>query len=292
MREKLHGCCESTDSTVNVSGPVNMVRHALQRWGPVGALARFLLMRSETRKFIASGSGGLSQARLRELVARFARIQAKVQCAHSPFQFILISGLILDLDVEGPIVECGCFKGGSSAKLSILAEITGRRLIVCDSFAGLPSPRIEKEARLRGFGQSPDYVFSEGEYLGTLEEVEGNIGKYGCLDVCELVPGFFEDSLRDLDSSPACVVIDVDLISSARDCLKHLWPRTSKNGIWFTHEAGFPDYIAGIMDADWWQSTLGEAPPIVFGAGSGLSECAASLAYFVKRTPGLNRPAE
>ncbi len=274
--------CENTDSTVDASGTANMARLALARWGVTGTLARFLLMRSETKKFIASGSGGLSRSRLRKLVRDFGRIQSNIQCAHSPYQFILIARSILNLDVEGPIVECGCFKGGSSAKLSLLAELTGRELVICDSFMGLPKPASDAEARLEGYGHDPGYVFSEGEYHGSLPEVRENVRNYGCLDVCSFVPGFFVDSLPDLEGSPAAVVIDVDLISSARDCLRYLWPRTAKGGVWFTHEAGFPAYVAGVMDAGWWQSELGEAPPVIYGAGSGLSECASALAYFVK----------
>ena len=44
-------------------------------------------------------------------------------------------------EVEGVVVECGCFMGGSTANLSLACEITGRRLIVYDSFEGLPPPR-------------------------------------------------------------------------------------------------------------------------------------------------------
>src|SRR5690606_19018518 len=38
----------------------------------------------------------------------------------------------------GVLVEAGCFKGGSTAKLSLLAELAGRELVVFDSFEGLP----------------------------------------------------------------------------------------------------------------------------------------------------------
>ena len=36
------------------------------------------------------------------------------------------------------IVECGVFKGATSVVLSIGAKITGRKLILYDSFEGLP----------------------------------------------------------------------------------------------------------------------------------------------------------
>jgi len=270
------------ESTINALGPVGMARYALERWGILGTAARFLLMKSETKKFLKSGCGKLESGQLKKLLKSFDRIHANVKSTHSPFQFVLISKYVLELDVHGPIVECGCYKGSSSAKLSILAKITNRQLFICDSFAGLPSPQNKEEAQLEGHGDIHGYIYAEGDYAATVEEVKQNIQKYGCIEVCKFIPGFYKDSLCNLDVNPACVVMDVDLISSARDCLKYLWPRTVKDGLWFTHEACFPTYISGLLDAEWWRSTLNETSPIIFGAGSGLSECATGLAYFKK----------
>jgi hypothetical protein len=100
--------------------------------------------------------------------------------------------------------------------------------------------------------------------------------------VCEFVSGFFENSLPALDISPAFVFTDVDLVSSARDCFRHLWPRLAPGGYWFTHEAGMYEYIYGVFDADFWRGELGECPPLVLGAGSGLSVNSASIAMIQK----------
>ena len=43
-------------------------------------------------------------------------------------------------EVEGVVVECGCFRGGSTANLSLICEVVDRRLIAYDSFEGLPEP--------------------------------------------------------------------------------------------------------------------------------------------------------
>jgi len=266
---------------------IHMIRYAFRRWGFLGTIARFLLVKANTKRFLASKSGILNKHQRKMLLSDFRRIQANIPCAHSPYQFVLIANRILELGVDGPIVECGCYKGGSSAKLSILAKITNRPLYICDSFAGLPRPQNTLEACLKEAENRPDGVFTEGEYCATLQEVRKNIETYGCIDVCTFVPGFFEISLKDLHISPACVFIDVDLISSARECLKHLWPVTLENGLWFTHEASYPSYVTGILDANWWVSNLNEIPPVIFGAGSGLSECATGLAYFRKVPRGI-----
>jgi hypothetical protein len=265
---------------------INMIQHAFRQWGFLGTVARFLLMKSETTRFVVSKTNVLDENQRRKLLKDFDSIQANIHCGHSPYQFVLIAQYILELDVDGPIVECGCYKGGSSAKLSILAKMMNRQLFVCDSFAGLPPPE-NAEARLKGHGAHPDGVFAEGEYCATLEEVKTNVDRHGYIDVCTFVPGFFETSLKDLRIAPACVVMDVDLISSARECLRYLWPRTNDNGLWFTHEACYPSYITGILDADWWLSHLNEVPPVIFGAGSGLSDCANGLAYFRKAPKGI-----
>lgn len=259
---------------------VRMIQQGLGRWGLLGTVARFLLMKSETRRFLISERSTLDEQQRKKLLSDFSGIQANIECAHSPYQFVLIAQYILNLGVSGPIVECGCYKGGSSAKLSLLAKATNRQLFICDSFAGLPMPRNAEEAHLSADRTHADMIFSEGEYSGTLEEVRRNITACGAIEVCTFVPGLFETSLRDLRVRPACVVMDVDLISSARECLKYLWPQTVENGLWFTHEASYPSYITGILDPDWWSYNLHEVPPVIFGAGSGLSECANGLAYF------------
>src|SRR5437660_187565 len=41
--------------------------------------------------------------------------------------------------LAGDVVECGAWKGGSAANLSLVCRIVGRRLLVYDSFEGLPA---------------------------------------------------------------------------------------------------------------------------------------------------------
>lgn len=260
----------------------SIVRFSLDRWGFLGSLARYLMMKDELRKFLNNAKSDSDKAIRKDILKKFRRIQRKVTCVHSPYQFILMAKYILNFEIEGPIVQCGCYKGGSTSKLSLLAKHTQRILYVCDSFKGLPQPKDEKELFLKGHGDLPNYVFSIGEYKGDLEEAKENVRQYGCIEVCKFIPGLFNETLPELDVRPAFVFIDVDLISSARDCLQYLWPRLAPNGYWFTHEAIYPEYISGILDAEWWHDTLGECPPIIMGGGSGLSQIAESLAYFQK----------
>ncbi|MEW6515578.1 MAG: TylF/MycF/NovP-related O-methyltransferase [candidate division FCPU426 bacterium] len=262
-------------------GFIGAARQALKYFGLTKAAALFLLLRAEEKKFIAEAATPERRRLRADLLARFKTIYRSILCLHFPFHFAQVAKFLLDLDVAGPIVECGSFKGGSSAQLSLIARATGRKLYVCDSFQGLPAPS-KSEAKVKIFNDSRTHTYQEGDYAATLDEIKGNISRYGAIEVCEFVPGFFNRSLPRLNVKPAAIVLDVDLISSARDCLKSLWPRLKKGGYVFTHEAESETYMQGLMDKAWWKTHLKECPPLVFGAGSSLSPVAEGLALFRK----------
>ena len=228
------------------------------------------------------GSSDPERALRKYIVKKFRNIHKNIPCFHSPFQFELMAKFILPMDIEGPFVECGCAQGGSTAKLSILAKEKDSKLLVFDTFEGLPEASNEKESILRGSISIGDIPLVAKNYTGSIDAVKSNIQKYGCIEVCEFYKGLFEDTLVNFNETPAVVYIDVDYVSSARDCLKYLWPRLKTNGYFFTHEAGFSEYAKGILDPKWWNDNLGESPPILMGAGSGLSFLTRSLGYMQK----------
>ncbi|MFC1962103.1 TylF/MycF/NovP-related O-methyltransferase, partial [Chloroflexota bacterium] len=94
-------------------------------------------------------------------------------------------------DVVGDIIECGTFKGGSAANLSLVCRIVGRKLLVYDSFEGLP--KSEESDRTAG-------GYHEGDFRGTLDEVTTNIKRYGALECCRFEKGWFRDTLPRLDN--------------------------------------------------------------------------------------------
>ena len=89
-------------------------------------------------------------------------------------------------DEQGVVVECGCFMGGSTANLSLACALTGRQLIVYDSFAGLPSPRGNDR-----FARASQTGFLDAD----LEAVRQNVRDYGEIDVCTFRKGWFSDTL-------------------------------------------------------------------------------------------------
>ena len=162
---------------------------------------------------------------------------------------------------EGCVVECGTWKGGSAANLSLVCEIVGRRLLIFDSFEGLPEgdPR-DNEAK----------CYQKGDYAGSLDEVRANISRYGAIECCEFIKGWFEDTLPQLDQSVLLAFLDVDLEASLQTCVHHIWNRLGSTGYLFIDECAGLNYCALFFSETWWQRYFNRKPPGLIGAGTGL----------------------
>lgn len=126
-------------------------------------------------------------------------------------------------DVPGDVLECGCFKGYSSCCLSWACACLGRKLIVADSFQGLPDEDGQR-------------YYREGEFKGAFEEVVANVTAFGRPEAVEFLRGFFADSLPGFDR-PLCLLwMDVDLQSSTVDVLTHAFDRVQPGAAVFSHE--------------------------------------------------------
>jgi len=170
---------------------------------------------------------------------------------------------LLELPPEraGIVVECGTWKGGSATNLSLVCRMVGRRLRIFDSFQGLPEGHTgDREAK----------HYRAGDYRGTLDEVKRNITRYGAIEVCDFVPGWFEDTLPALDTEVALAFVDVDLEASLDSCVRHLWPRLIDDGYLFTDEVVGVDYVALFYSERWWKARFDRTPPGLIGAGSGI----------------------
>jgi O-methyltransferase len=209
----------------------------------------------------------------RRLLNQFAQIQKSIRCEHESRELLVMVDYILGKAPAGALVECGCYQGGSSAKLSLVAAMTGRQLYVCDSFQGLPE--VSEVDRRNGF--------SFGGYAATADQVRTNIERHGDFGVCHLVEGFFDESLKALTSIPTAFVFsDADLVSSTRGVVRFLWPTLVEGGRLYTHDANLPDLVRAITDGKWWVEQMGEYAPPLFGAGYGCGFGAGSIGYFEK----------
>jgi O-methyltransferase len=165
-------------------------------------------------------------------------------------------------ETPGVVVECGTWKGGTAASLSLACRIVGRKLIVCDSFEGLPP------------GDPSDREASEyqaGEFCGSFDEVRENITKYGDIACCEFVKGWFNDSLPGFDRPIVMAYLDVDLEASLDTCIRCLWPHLDNDGYVFIDEYVGTDYCALFYSERYWKQHFDRSPPGLIGAGSGLA---------------------
>ena len=169
-------------------------------------------------------------------------------------------------NLQGDVVECGCWKGGSTVNLSLVCRITGRKLKVYDSFEGLPPPVEGDVIAERTFGDG----FVPGTFGGSLQEVTDNVRKYGAIEVCEFHQGWYEKSLPDHEGDIVMMFLDVDFYASLHDCLINLWPSVVDGGIVFLDEYLNVPYCAVFYSEKFWDKYFAEDPPGLIGTGTGV----------------------
>lgn len=189
--------------------------------------------------------------------------------------------LSIPASVEGVVAEFGCFKGMSSASLSLACSATGRKLIIFDSFEGLPTPQEE----VRNIGERRIIPYTRGQYAGGLDEVRQNVRTFGNINACEFVKGYFEETLQNRKFERYCLIFeDADLPSSVRTVVRHAWPRLEDRCIFFSHEARDLEVMKIFFDDAFWMGVVGSTAPGMVGVGSGLelSAVGSSLGYIRK----------
>jgi hypothetical protein len=151
-----------------------------------------------------------------------------------------LSQQVLHDDIPGAFVECGVWKGGSSAVmgLAIRHARQNRDLHLFDSFEGLPEPTEKDGAEAK--------EYSGGRASGTLTSVnQCKAGLEGVrtflLDLLKFDParthfhvGWFQNTLPVIAPKLgpiALLRLDGDWYESTRLCLDHLYPLLSPGGV-------------------------------------------------------------
>ena len=238
--------------------------------------------------FIQGDAGeayGVTTKQRETLVRRFQENTQHIPSGTAPVVHVVLAQEILRIPPEkGDIIECGVWKGASSAALSLVCQLTGRRLKVCDSFQGLPD---EGEQLHTGLHTRVYGYYQKGMFEGSLKTVQENIARYGAPEVCDYIPGFFDESLKQLTGPIAFAFLDVDLASSTQDCLRAIWPLLNPGGYIYSDDAGDLELVRIYFDEDWWQRNLNCTAPGFVGSGCGLplSATHSSLGYTRKAAP-------
>ncbi len=211
-------------------------------------------------KFLFNKKYNISFSKRFFIIKRLYIISFKIDCPHNQFEMLSFIDSILSIpqNVTGCIVEAGSYKGGSTAKFSIAAKIANRKLIVFDSFQGIPENSEPDDKDIFGV----NFSFKKGDCCGRLGEVKENIKKNGSLEHCEFIEGFFDETMTNFSKPIAAIYLDVDLASSTRTCLKYLYPLLNPNGALFSHEGNLPLVIKAFNDKNFWKSIGYTKPPI------------------------------
>lgn len=192
------------------------------------------------------------------LQGKFLNVEEKIVCAHEISDSLYIAHKALtDHPKEGVIAEFGCFNGGMSAKLSILAAKLGKKLVIFDSFQGLPC-----DAKYKTYNPNLEILgdFHRTQFAQSLDTVRKNIEDNGDISVCEFIPGWIEDTLPTTNYVYSTVFIDVDIIETAQFIIKNIWNKIESDGL-FTHESCIKDYMDRLLCPIWWKENFNCQPP-------------------------------
>lgn len=227
-------------------------------------------------QFVASGAGksyGIGHLQKLELALRIIRNSRMVTSLTSWENHLQIVEEIFRISpsLEGAVVECGCYNGAMTVNLSLACALTSRKLIVCDSFEGLPRP--DSDEKYDVFIMSNEYyLWEEGNEKSDegLDGVKKTVEKLGRVEVCEFVNGYFKDTLKDIAADSIVLVFeDAALRSSVEDCLRWLWPKLQEGCKFYSHEPWSVHVVSLFYDREWWNDNLNSDPPVFYGSGNG-----------------------
>jgi O-methyltransferase len=146
-----------------------------------------------------------------------------------------LSAEVVSKNIPGAFVECGVWRGGASIYArACLPE--DRKVILCDSFQGLPPDAAE-----------PEYVTFDHLKV-SVDEVKSNFRKYDQEKNLEFVKGYFCDTLKNLKTPIAILRADGDMYSSTMDILENLYFQVSPGGYVIIDDYGLPPCAKAVTD--------------------------------------------
>lgn len=151
--------------------------------------------------------------------------------------------------IEGDIVECGVWKGGSMMAIAeTLKQVndTNRKLYLYDTFAGMPPPtEADKDFNNVDAGKRLNEEKDKENSLiwawSALPEVKNAMAQTGYNEsLVNYIEGKVEDTIpKTIPSTIALLRLDTDWYESTKHELEHLFPRLSKNGVLIIDDYGF-----------------------------------------------------
>lgn len=192
---------------------------------PDGPLGRSLLKIRSGAQRLAWRPANQAEAAQKEAIARVASFtMVDVPRLRT---LIGLADRIAQERVQGALVECGCWRGGTLALLDWSLRRAGstRPVFAIDSFEGLPPPGPHD-------GEEAHGTFVPGWCRGTpadLERAARALG--GSASNWTVVRGWFHDTLPALEPGPIALLhIDADWFESVDVCLRRLHRHVSPGG--------------------------------------------------------------
>lgn len=131
------------------------------------------------------------------------------------------------LKIQGDIVECGVYKGGSAAVMAYARRnnLDSKDVWLFDSFEGLPPPtKVDGEEAFR--------QYHKGFCLGTVREVKEIFNKLKMMNQdVHIVKGWFKQTLPAAKIAKISLLhIDADWYESVSLCLETFYNKVSEGG--------------------------------------------------------------
>lgn len=155
---------------------------------------------------------------------------------------------IIKNKIEGAMVECGVWKGGSTMAMALTLKNLGtenREIFLYDTFSGMTAPS-DMDVSINGttahdeFTKTKTSEDSSNWCLSTLEEVKKNVYSTGYTkEKIHFIEGKVEDTIpNNMPTEIALLRLDTDWYESTKHELTYLFPRLSKNGVLIIDDYG------------------------------------------------------
>ena len=141
-------------------------------------------------------------------------------------------------NIEGALVECGVWAGGSIGLAAFLSQQKGENRDVClfDTFEGMTAPsEIDSKEAHEGYKKTLLINGTSSWCAVNLLEVKSNLVSAGiALDRFSFIVGDVSTTLLEASNIPSKIALlrlDTDWYQSTYDELTHLYPRLVKGGV-------------------------------------------------------------
>lgn len=152
----------------------------------------------------------------------------------------IILGLVNSvLHLDGDLAECGVYRGSTILALGLylVRNNPQKKAFGFDSFEGfgdLTRPEFSEDSAILAHGTCTDTSF---------EMLRSRIRDLGLSDCVEIIKGYFNETLNQVESRKFCFShLDCDIYESYRCCLQFFYPRMVPGGVILLDEYDDPPW--------------------------------------------------